>query len=403
MASPGVYPERKGKPKTRKDTPPHFGEWIFEGLGIDFKQNDSFVFYFFHMRERKYERRMKMAGIQIQKTTVASVAHQIAHYDEKTRASKTTNHRNKHIDRSKSHQNYCIGKDVSKWRDIMNKARDLVKETDKEKPPLRKNPGRVTMGVYDIFCPNEISDDKAFFDRVYEEIDKAFPNSLMGMQVHVDEQHEYVDPRKKEIRMSMKHAHCFQVPNDPVKGINGKAFFNKEWFKKMNEICRDVAKEFGAKYHTGEGHIDYGGMTQEQLKIESAKAAAEMAEAEQTKLDNIQTSIEEESEFLENLRTNENSIIERITNAIKGFMEQVSRKSRIEAKIAPKRREFVFGKANSIIERGNKELSSVYAKIGKENVGETIDSITLDLDKELTKIETEEGATLKDFMEEWER
>ena len=115
-----------------------------------------------------------MAGIQIQKTTVSSVAHQIAHYDEKTRASKTTNHKNKHIDRSKSHMNYCVGKDVSKWRDIMTKARDLVKEVDKENPPMRKKSDRVTMGVYDIFCPNEIEDDKAFFDRVYEEIDKAF-------------------------------------------------------------------------------------------------------------------------------------------------------------------------------------------------------------------------------------
>ena len=45
----------------------------------------------------------------------------------------------------------------------------------------------------------------------------------------------------------------------------------------------------------------------------------------------------------------------------------------------------------------------MYDKIGKEDVEETIDAITLDLDKELTKIETAEGETLEDFMEEWER
>ena len=106
---------------------------------------------------------------------------------------------------------------------------------------------------------------------------------------------------------------------------------------------------------------------------------------------------------LEALGKEENHIVERIKTSIKGFMDQVSRKYQIEAKIAPKRREIVFGKANTIIERGNQELSSMYDKIGKEDVEETIDAITLDLDKELTKIETAEGETLEDFMEEWER
>lgn len=206
-----------------------------------------------------------MAGVEAVKTTVSKVAHQGAHYDEQRRA--TANHSNKHIDQSKTHLNYNIG--ANTWREMMNNARDLVKEIDAKCPPKRKKDDRKTMVVFDIYCPNTIQDDQAFFTRFYEEYEKAYPQSLMGMQVHVDEQHEYLDPYKKEIVLSMKHGHCFAIPNDAEKGINMKNFLNKAWYNKVNEICEEIAREFGTTYHTGEGHHEDRDM--EQMKAQSVK------------------------------------------------------------------------------------------------------------------------------------
>lgn len=339
-----------------------------------------------------------MAGIELVKTTVSSVAHQTAHYDEEKRASSSTNHKNKHINKELSHLNYCIGDGVTRWRDIMDKARETVKKIDKEKPPIRKKKDRKTMGVYDIWCPNDIKDDRAFFNRVYEEIDKAYPNSLVGMQVHVDEQHEYIDPRKKEVRMSMRHAHSFQIPNDPVKGINAKTFFNRAWYRKMNEICQEVAKEFGSKYHTGEGHIEYyEGRTQEQLKVESAKAAIELA----NELNNIQNAIVEESEVLTTLQTNEKTIVERITSTIKAFIEQNTRKTSLEQKTPHIKRDRVFGKANKLQERFWSEIPSTYSKIGRVDAPEDdLKAILEEYDKELTKIENAQNEPISSTYEE---
>lgn len=324
-----------------------------------------------------------MAGIQLVKTTVAKVAHMGAHFDEKRRAAESTNHRNKYIDKSKSHLNFCIG--ASSWKEIMTKAKNLVKEVDKVKPPQRKKSDRVTLGMYDIWCPNEIPPEKRpeFFKKVYSRIDEAFPNSLMGMQVHRDEQHIYIDPRTNQARMSMEHAHAFQAPNGPD-GINGKKFFNKNWYKTMNEICKEVAKEFGAKYHTGEGYIAfYEGKTQEDLKVASEKAAAQL------NLQEIQKQTTEEMEVLSTLQSNEQSLVERITKAIMEFITQKERKSTIEASVPLKMRNRVFGTANSLISKGEEAQTTIFSHLKEKSPEATIEEITKELASELTRIEAD--------------
>lgn len=188
-----------------------------------------------------------------------------------------------------------------------------------------------------------------------------------------------------------------------------KTYLDRNWYKKVNAICEEVAKEFGAKYHTGEGYIDYyEGKTQEQLKMESAKAAIELGKdvknreekiaslennIDQRREENITlqiandelqeenatlqtkcTSLQEKSSFLERQVTQKQSKLDELREAIEGLKEEMGkfislceeRLQSIEKQLKKGRPiqivERVFGKTTKKIEEGR----SIYDRAIKQ-------------------------------------
>lgn len=318
-----------------------------------------------------------MAGVEVVKSTVAKVAHQGAHYDEERR--EKVQHKNQHIDKSKTHLNYNLGE--VRWKDMMAVAKEKVKELDKLAPPKRKKADRKTMATTVFYCPNDIKDHRAFFTRLYEEYEKAYPNSLVGMQVHVDEQHLYMDPHKDQMVMSMVHAHVFLVPNDKEKGCNMKSFLNREWYRKVNSICEEVAKEFGSKYHTGEGkHAD---RSMEQLKAESLKA--------------LEKKVQEQGELLDDLLLNKEVITRDILSEVKCLFKEFKE---LQKELVKKERVFGKGsleKAKKLEKQAENDIESIEdVHLEGESFVRARESLKA-LREELNKVEEESLVADDDF------
>lgn len=345
-------------------------------LGIECKTK---FFWFFSYTPKGGK---SMAGVEPKKTNVKNLRNMKAHYDEKMRA--THNHRNTHIDKTKTHLNYNLAiqdgeitKDIT-WKEIVNRCSSKVKELDKLHPPRKNVQGRKTVYDFVIWSPNEIKDQEKFFKRFMEEYNKAFPDSLMGAQVHNDEQHWYIDPLTKIERLSMKHLHGFGVANDKEKGCNMKAFMNREWFNKVNQICKEVAKEQGVEYHTGEGH--HTSRSMEQMKWESNKALQDKIKNQKDELQTVQIAIKEEQttltqvkEELGEINLNKENLLRDLWNEIKNLFKslktQEKRQDVLEGRVGKQNR--IFGRANALKEQANKELDKLTQQ-------ETINSIYLD-------------------------
>lgn len=365
-----------------------------------------------------------MAGVEPKKTNVKNLRNMKAHYDEKMRA--THNHRNPHIDKTKTHLNYNLAiqdgkttKDIT-WKEIVNRCSSKVRELDKLHPPRKNVQGRKTAYDFVVWCPNEIKDQEKFFSRFVEEYEKAFPESLMGAQVHNDEQHWYIDPTTKKERLSMNHLHGFGVANDKEKGCNMKAFMNREWFNKVNQICKEVAKEQGVEYHTGEGH--HQSRTIEQMKWESSKALDDKIQSNEEKIQNQDKKMEKQNDELkkqndelqtvelatkeqqdtlsqvkkelDEISLNKENLLRDLWNEIKNLFKslktQEKRQDVLEGRVGKQNR--IFGRANTLKEQANKELDNLTQQ-------ETINSIYLD---EIPGIKRTRNAT-NSYKEELDR
>lgn len=342
-----------------------------------------------------------MAGVELNKSTIKALGGMRSHFDEKARATHT--HKNKDIDKEKSHLNYNLGCDT--WREMMKACKDEIKKQDALHPPKRMKKDRKDAYSFILYCPNEIENDKKFFSDVYQKIEELYPGSLKGMQVHLDEQHEYIDPHTKQVRMSMKHAHCFGVPIDKEKGCNMKNFANRDFFTKVNQVCEEVARSMGATYHTGQGHHEDRDI--DTMKVQSIKAAEEVLKEKREKIkeqdevvDFQMTMISSLDKSIEELQEKEKGIIERIKDAIKGFMVQFDRHTEME-KITPKpRREFVFGEANKLRKLGNNEIKSIYDKVGFVDAPEgNLRQITKKYEEVLDNIEKSENEPLEEVWD----
>lgn len=308
-----------------------------------------------------------MAGVETTKSTVKSVAHQGAHFDEERR--KTADHKNSHIDKSKTDMNYNIGE--ATWKNMMSKAREEVKRIDKEKPPIRKKEDRKTMVQTIFYCPNEIKDHEEFFKRLAFEFEKEYPNSLMGLQVHVDEQHKYIDSfNDNKSTMSMIHAHAFIIPNDQEKGINMKSYLNRDWYKKTNEICERVANSFGSTYHNGKGH--HVKRDVEQMKMKSLESLEKMEQSKMKSLESLENIVEEKYNTIDKLDNFLNDLkaqISDLKSKYEDYLKLTQKQAQIEDNalkrgVLPLKVERVMGKANE----HKKEIKSIYDKLNQKTL-----------------------------------
>jgi len=229
-----------------------------------------------------------MASVTIQKwSTAAACGGQINHI-YRTRE----HYGNQDIDRTLADRNEMAGTAA----EARARIRDTIAWVDLVTPPKRVRTDRKTVAELCIPAPRAgMSDQDArrFLTAACEELVDAPGMHVVGVALHGDEVHEYVNQDSKTRAQSRLHLHVLVVPDVPGRGCNMKSWLTKARYGEINRLMDKVCKrELGYPYQNGTKSKSRGAV--EAVKIASQRAEAEELAAkidtmrqEATKLDKI--------------------------------------------------------------------------------------------------------------------
>lgn len=229
-----------------------------------------------------------MASVTIQKwSTAAACGGQINHI-YRTRE----HYGNQDIDRTLADRNEMAGTAA----EARARIRDTIAWVDSVTPPKRVRTDRKTVAELCISAPRAgMSDQDArrFLTAACEELVDAPGMHVVGVALHGDEVHEYVNPDSKTRAQSRLHLHVLVVPDVPGRGCNMKSWLTKARYGEINRLMDKVCKrELGYPYQDGTKSRSRGAV--EAVKIASQRAEAEELAAkidtmrqEATRLDKI--------------------------------------------------------------------------------------------------------------------
>lgn len=229
-----------------------------------------------------------MASVTIQKwSTAAACGGQINHI-YRTRE----HYGNQDIDKTLADRNEMAG--------TAEEARARIRETiawvDSVTPPKRIRGDRKTVAELCVPAPRSgMSDQDArqFLTAACEALVEAPGMHVVGVALHGDETHEYIDPDSKERVRSRLHLHVLVVPDVPGHGCNMKSWLTKSRYKEINQLLDRVCKrELGYTYQDGTKSRSRGDV--ERVKVKSLQAEAaeltakiDMLRQEATQLDAV--------------------------------------------------------------------------------------------------------------------
>lgn len=229
-----------------------------------------------------------MASVTIQKwSTAAACGGQINHI-YRTRE----HYGNQDIDKTLADRNEMAG--------TAEEARARIRETiawvDSVTPPKRIRGDRKTVAELCVPAPRSgMSDQNArqFLTAACEALVEAPGMHVVGVALHGDETHEYIDPDSKERVQSRLHLHVLVVPDVPGHGCNMKSWLTKSRYKEINQLLDRVCKrELGYTYQDGTKSRSRGDV--ERVKVKSLQAEAaeltakiDMLRQEATQLDAV--------------------------------------------------------------------------------------------------------------------
>lgn len=229
-----------------------------------------------------------MASVTIQKwSTAAACGGQINHI-YRTRE----HYGNQDIDKTLADRNEMAG--------TAEEARARIRETiawvDSVTPPKRIRGDRKTVAELCVPAPRSgMSDQDArqFLTAACEALVEAPGMHVVGVALHGDETHEYIDPDSKERVQSRLHLHVLVVPDVPGHGCNMKSWLTKSRYKEINQLLDRVCKrELGYTYQDGTKSRSRGDV--ERVKVKSLQAEAaeltakiDMLRQEATQLDAV--------------------------------------------------------------------------------------------------------------------
>lgn len=209
-----------------------------------------------------------MASVTIQKwSTAAACGGQVNHI-YRTRE----HYGNQDIDKTLADRNEMAG--------TAEEARARIRETiawvDSVTPPKRVRADRKTVAELCIPAPRAgMSDQDArqFLTAACEALVGAPSMHVVGVALHADEAHEYVDPDSKTRVQSRLHLHVLVVPDVPSKGCNMKSWLTKSRYGEINRLMDKVCeRELGYSYQDGTKSQSRGNV--EWIKAESLRAEA---------------------------------------------------------------------------------------------------------------------------------
>lgn len=210
-----------------------------------------------------------MASVTIQKwSTAAACGGQVNHV-YRTRE----HYGNQDIDKTLADRNEMAG--------TAEEARARIRETiawvDSVTPPKRVRADRKTVAELCIPAPRAgMSDQDArqFLTAACEALVGAPSMHVVGVALHADEAHEYVDPDSKTRVQSRLHLHVLVVPDVPGKGCNMKSWLTKSRYGEINRLMDKVCeRELGYSYQDGTKSQSRGDV--ERVKAKSLRAEAE--------------------------------------------------------------------------------------------------------------------------------
>lgn len=219
-----------------------------------------------------------MASVTIQKwSTAAACGGQVNHI-YRTRE----HYGNTDIDKSLADYNEMAGT----AEDARTRIRETIARVDAAIPPKRVRADRKTIAELCIPAPRAGMNDedaRRFLTAACMALVDAPGMHVVGIGLHGDEVHEYVDPDSKSRVQSRLHVHVLVVPDVPGKGCNMKSWLTKARYSEINRLMDKVCmKELGYSYQDGTKSRSRGDV--ERVKAESLRAeAAELT----AKIDNL--------------------------------------------------------------------------------------------------------------------
>lgn len=229
-----------------------------------------------------------MASVTIQKWTTAGACGGQINHIYRTRE----HYGNQDIDRALADHNEMAG--------TAEEARARIRETiawvDSVTPPKRVRGDRKTVAELCVPAPRSgMSDQDArqFLTAACEALVDAPGMHVVGVALHGDETHEYIDPDSKERVQSRLHLHVLVVPDVPGHGCNMKNWLTKSRYREINQLLDRVCKrELGYTYQDGTKSRSRGDV--ERVKVKSLQAEAaeltakiDMLRQEATQLDAV--------------------------------------------------------------------------------------------------------------------
>lgn len=209
-----------------------------------------------------------MASVTIQKWTTAGACGGQINHIYRTRE----HYGNQDIDRALADRNEMAG--------TAEEARARIRETiawvDSVTPPKRIRGDRKTVAELCVPAPRSgMSDQDArqFLTAACEALVEAPGMHVVGVALHGDETHEYIDPDSKERVQSRLHLHVLVVPDVPGHGCNMKSWLTKSRYGEINRLMDKVCeRELGYSYQDGTKSRSRGDV--ERVKVKSLQAEA---------------------------------------------------------------------------------------------------------------------------------
>lgn len=216
-----------------------------------------------------------MASVTIQKwSTTAACGGQVSHI-YRTRE----HYGNKDIDATLADYNEMAGT----AEDARTRIRETIARVDAATPPKRVRADRKTVAELCIPAPRSGMNDedaRRFLTAACMALVDAPGMHVVGIGLHGDEVHEYVDPDSKSRVQSRLHVHVLVVPDVPGKGCNMKSWLTKARYGEINRLMDKVCmKELGYSYQDGTKSRSRGDV--ERVKAESLRTEA--AELDKTR------------------------------------------------------------------------------------------------------------------------
>lgn len=250
-----------------------------------------------------------MASVTIQKWTTAGACGGQINHIYRTRE----HYGNRDIDMTLANCNEMAGT----AEDARTRIRETIARVDAATPPKRIRADRKTVAELCIPAPRvgmSDQDARRFLTAACMELVRTPGMHVVGIGLHGDEVHEYVDPDSKNRVQSRLHVHVLVVPDVPGRGCNMKSWLTKARYKELNQLLDRVCeRELGYAYQNGSGQQSRGDverMKQRSLQAETAELTA--------KIDTMR----QEAAQLDKIRQETRQDAARATEAAKRAMER---------------------------------------------------------------------------------